>query len=316
MDDPIRHPLAYARALRGWSQSDLVARLHRAAATRPEGLRSGADKAAVSRWENGRKTPNPESQLLIADAFGVPARDLRRYPWPHWLPGRDDPVPLGAAYTVRALRDAQRAAMNRERRTFLASSASALAGPASQWAALAPDRLTAALGGRRVDDGLVDRLEETSTQLTALPTERRQHTVKLMDAHLATVTDLLEGARYGETTGRRPHHLAASLSSACGWYRFDQGRHYAAGTLWNAALTNAHTARDRDLGAGVLSDFAYRSIWLGRPASAVEPLGQALVHTSHPTARALLHLRRAGPTPPSGRRPTATATSPPPRPPC
>ncbi|MFI1179559.1 helix-turn-helix transcriptional regulator [Streptomyces sp. NPDC020799] len=67
MDDPIRHPLAYARLLRGWSQNDLVARLHRAAAMRPEGLRSGTDKAAVSKWENGRKTPNIESQLLIAE---------------------------------------------------------------------------------------------------------------------------------------------------------------------------------------------------------------------------------------------------------
>nr|WSX20189.1 helix-turn-helix domain-containing protein [Streptomyces tubercidicus] len=293
MDDPIRHPLAYARLLRGWSQNDLVARLHRAAAMRPEGLRSGTDQAAVSRWENGRKTPNIESQLLIADAFDVPISDLERYPWPHWLPGRDDPAPLGAAYTVQALRDAQRAAMNRERRTFLTYSALALAGLASQWAALEPDRLTTALGGRRVEDELVDWLEDTSTKLTALPTEQRQHTIKLMDAHLTTVTDLLEGARYSEATGRRLHHLAASLSSTCGWYRFDQGQHYAAGKLWNAALTNAHTARDRDLGAGVLSDFAYQSIWLGHPGSAVEPLSQALIHTSHPTARSLLHLRRA-----------------------
>lgn len=178
MDDPIRHPLAYARVLRGWSQSDLVARLHRAAATRPEGLRSGTDKAAVSKWENGRKRPSIESQLLVADAFDVPISHLERYPWPHWLPGRDDPAPLGAAYTVQALRDAQRAAMNRERRTFLTYSALALAGLASQWAALEPDRLTSALGGRRVDDELVDSLEDTSTQLTALPTEQRQHTIK------------------------------------------------------------------------------------------------------------------------------------------
>ncbi|MEU0633937.1 helix-turn-helix transcriptional regulator [Streptomyces sp. NPDC005989] len=316
MDDPIRHPLAYARVLRGWSQSDLVGRLHRAAAGRPEGLRSGTDKAAVSRWENGRKTPSIESQLLIADAFDVPISDLERDPWPHWLPGRDDPAPLGAAYTVQALRDAQRVAMNRERRTFLTYSALALAGLASQWAALEPDRLTTALGGRRVEDELVDWLEDTSTQLTALPTEQRQHTIKLMDAHLTTVTDLLEGARYSEATGRRLHLLAASLSSTCGWYRFDQGHHYAAGKLWNAALTNAHTARDRDQGAGVLSDFAYQSIWLGQPGSAVEPLSQALIHTRHPTARSLLYLRRARAHAALGAAPSATVIWPLPRLPC
>ncbi|MER7759179.1 helix-turn-helix transcriptional regulator [Streptomyces sp. NPDC097619] len=293
MDDPIRHPLAYARTLRGWSQTDLVARLHRAAATRPEGLRSGVDKTAVSRWENGRKTPTLESRLLLADAFDVPISDLERYPWPHWLPGRDDPTPLGAAYTVQALRDAQRAAMDRERRTFLTYSALALAGLASQWATLEPERLTTALAGKRVDTDLVDWLEETSARLTALPTEQRQHTIKLLDAHLATVTDLLEDARYSEPVGTRLHLLAASLAGTCGWYRFDQGHHYAAGKLWNAALTNAHTARNRDLGAGVLSDFAYQSIWLGQPATAVEPLSQALIHTRHPTARSLLHLRRA-----------------------
>ncbi|MFC6593262.1 XRE family transcriptional regulator, partial [Kitasatospora paranensis] len=87
--------------------------------------------------------------------------------------------------------------------------------------------------------------------------------------------------------------LAATLASTCGWHRFDQGHHYAAGKLWNAALTNAHAARDRDLGAGILSDFAYQSIWLTRPDAAVEPLSQALIHTRHPTARSLLHLRRA-----------------------
>ncbi|SDT06295.1 DNA-binding transcriptional regulator, XRE-family HTH domain [Streptomyces sp. TLI_053] len=293
MDDQIRHPLAYARALRGWSQTDLAARIHRAARNRPEGLRSGADKAAVSKWENWRKTPGIESQLLIAEAFDVPIADLEACEWPHWLPGQELPVPLGSAFTVLALRDAQRAAMDHRRRTFMAFSALALAGLSTQWAALEPDRLTTTLNGKRVDAELVDWLEGTSAELTALPTEQRQHTAKLMDAQLDTVTDLLEQGRYTESIGQRLHLLAASLASTCGWHRFDQGQHHAAGKLWNAALTNAHAAHDRDLGAGVLSDFAYQSIWLTRPDAAVEPLSQALIHTRHPTARSLLHLRRA-----------------------
>ncbi|MFC4331850.1 helix-turn-helix transcriptional regulator [Streptomyces andamanensis] len=294
MDEPIRHPLAYARFLRGWSQNDLVGQLRQAARRRPEGLRCGVDKPAVSRWEHGRKKPDTESQLLLADAFDVPISDLERYPWPHWLPGREDPVPLGSAYTVHSLRDAQRAVMDRERRTFLTYSALALAGLATQWAALEPGRLaTAADGGTRVDGELMTWLEETGAKLAALPTEQRQHTVKLTEAHLDTVTDLLERGRFDERTGRRLHLLASSLASTCGWYRFDQGQHYAAGKFWSAALSNAHTAQDRDQGAGVLADFAYQAIWLGRPDAAVEPLGQALVHTRHPVARATLRLRRA-----------------------
>lgn len=294
MDEPIRHPLAYARFLRGWSQSDLVTGMHRAARMRPEGLRCGADKAAVSKWENNRKKPDIESQLLIADAFDVPVGDLERYPWPHWLPGREDPIPLGSAYTVHALRDAQRAVMDRDRRTFLTYSALTLAGLASQWASLEPERLTAATdGATHVDEELMGWLEETGAKLSALPTEKRQHMIKLTDAHLDTVTDLLEEGRFDEPTGHRLHALASSLASTCGWYRFDQGEHYSAGKLWNAALSNAHAARDRDQGAGVLSDFAYQAIWMGKPELAVEPLSQALIHTRHPTARSALHLRRA-----------------------
>ncbi|MGW2249723.1 helix-turn-helix transcriptional regulator [Kitasatospora sp. NPDC001660] len=289
MDDPIRHPLAYARDLRGWSQSDLVAELNKAA--RRHGLLSGADKTAVSRWEHWRKTPNIDSQLLIAEAFDIPVSDMEAYGWPYWLPGRDEPLPLGPAYTVQALHDAQRASM--DRRNFMTFSAISLAGLASQWATIGPERLSMALGGKRVDGELVDWLENTSKGLTALPTEQRQHTIGLMDAHLTTVTDLLKDGVYSESTGRRLHLLAASLATICGWHRFDQGQHWAAGKLWEAALQSAHAAGDRDHGAGVLSDFAYQANWLGEPKVSVDQLGHALSGIEHPTARSLLFLRRA-----------------------
>ncbi|MGC5361633.1 XRE family transcriptional regulator [Streptomyces sp. DT24] len=290
MDDPIRHPLAYARQLHGnLSQSGLAVRMDQAA--RRHGLRSGADKQAISKWENWIKEPNMDSQLLIAEALDVLTDHVELLGWPYWLPGYDSPLPLGSAYTVQALREAQRTAM--DRRNFMTFGAAALAGLSAQWASIEPDRLTTALDGKRVDPELVDWLEKTAAKLTSLPTEQRQHTAKLMDAHLVTVTDLIEPGNYAEATGRRLHLLAASLASTCGWHRFDQGRHYAAGKHWNAALTSAHAARDRDLGAGVLSDFAYQSIWLSDPPAAIEPLSQALIHTRHPTARSLLHLRRA-----------------------
>ncbi|MFE4973075.1 XRE family transcriptional regulator [Kitasatospora sp. NPDC056651] len=289
MDDPIRHPLAYARELRGWSQRDLVVELNKAA--RRQGLLSGADKTAVSRWEHWRKTPNADSQLLIAEAFGVPVSDMDAYGWPSWLPGRDEPLPLGATHTVQALHDAQRAAM--DRRSFMTFSTISLGGLAAQWAAAEPERLASGMNGKRVDGELVDWLEETSRRLTALPTEQRQHTAGLTDAHLATVTDLIKAGRYGETVGRRLHRLAASLATTCGWHRFDQGRHWAAGKLWEAALQSAHAAGDRDHGAGVLSDFAYQANWLGQAKVSVDQLGHALSGIGHPTARSLLLLRRA-----------------------
>ncbi|WP_327674060.1 helix-turn-helix transcriptional regulator [Kitasatospora sp. NBC_00458] len=289
MDDAIRHPLAYARDLRGWSQSDLALHMDRAA--RRHGLRSGADKAAVSKWENWRKGPSAETQVWIAAAFEVPSEELEAFGWPDWLPGHDIPLPLGSAYAVQALREAQRTAM--DRRNFMTLSAVSLAGLAAQWARIEPDRLTTALHGKRVDTELVDWLEDTSARLTALPTEQRQHAARLMDAHLATVTDLIADGRYTEPNGKRLYLLAASLATTCGWYRFDQGRHSAAGRLWTSALHSAHAAGARDFGAGILSDIAYQATWLGKPDISVNLLGNALSRTEHPTARSLLFLRRA-----------------------
>ena len=289
MDDPIRHPLLYARELEGWSQGDLARHVRRAA--RQQGLLSGCDRQRVWKWESGQAAPSPESQVYLAIAFGVSAEDVDLYGWPGWLPGRETPAPLGSAYTVRSLREAQASAM--DRRTFITYSSVALVGLAAQWSALEPGRLATALSGKTADAELVDWLEKTSAALTALPTKQRQHTARLLDAHLGTVTDLIEHSRYDASTGRRLHLLAASLASTCGWYRFDQGRHAAAGRLWAGSLQAAHQAGDRDFGAGVVSDYAYQAIWLGNPQLATELLGHALTRTTHPTARSLLHLRRA-----------------------
>ncbi|MFI6151451.1 helix-turn-helix transcriptional regulator [Kitasatospora sp. NPDC051170] len=115
VDDPIRHPLAYAREPRGWSQSDLVVLLDRAA--RRHGLRSGAGKTAVSRRENRRKQPSLDSQVLIAEAFDVPIADMELFGWPDGLPGREVPRPLGSAYTVAAVPPAGQG-LRRARRTL------------------------------------------------------------------------------------------------------------------------------------------------------------------------------------------------------
>ncbi|MFG2749573.1 hypothetical protein [Streptomyces xanthophaeus] len=78
------------------------------------------------------KTPGIELQLLLAAVFDVAAEDVERYPWPLWLPGREDLHPVGVTHTVPVLRDAQKAVMNRARRTFLSYSTLGLAGLAAQ----------------------------------------------------------------------------------------------------------------------------------------------------------------------------------------
>lgn len=180
-----------------------------------------------------------------------------------------------------------------DRRSFTLFTGLALVGLAAQCAALEPARLEGALDGKRVDTELVAWLEDTAAHLTGLPTEQRQHTTALLDAHLGTVTGLIEHGRYSQAAGMRLHRLAATVAVAYGWYAFDQGQHAAAGRRWDAALRGAHAARDRDLGAGILSDFAYQALWLGDPRTAAALLDSALSVPVHPVARSLLHLRKA-----------------------
>ncbi|MGC4950048.1 XRE family transcriptional regulator [Streptomyces sp. DT224] len=289
MDDLIRHPLAHARIERGWTGPDLAREIRRAALRR--GFRSGVERQRIWKWENGRAIPDNDSQLLLADVFEIAPRTVAALGWPHWLPGRDSSIPLGPHSTVPALREALRSSM--DRRTFLTYSSAALVGFAHQWAATDPTAIASALDGQAVDAELVDLLEATGQKLTTLVTEQRQHTRTLLDAHLTTVTDLIEDGNYTEPVGSRLHTLAARLSQTVGWHRFDQGKHAAAGRFWHGALHSAHASGDRDLGAGIMSDLAYQATWLKDPKTAAEILRSAIARTEHPTARSLLHLRLA-----------------------
>ncbi|MER0476991.1 helix-turn-helix transcriptional regulator [Streptomyces sp. Edi2] len=281
MDDLIRHPLTYARIARGWSLEDLARRIRDAALRR--GLRSGVDRQRIWKWENNRATPDADSQLLLADVFEIDQSLIDTRSWPNWLPGRESSIPLGPHSTVPALREALRTSM--DRRTFLTHSTGALAALSHQWATTEPEVLTAALDGKPVDAELLDLLETTATKLTSLVTEQRQYTGRLLEAHLTTVTELIDGRNYTPSVGQRLNTLAARLALTLGWYRFDQGKHASAGNYWHGALHSAHASGDRDLGAGILSDFAYQATWLNQPHTAATILSKALTRTDHPTAR-------------------------------
>ncbi|MFJ2739551.1 XRE family transcriptional regulator [Streptomyces sp. NPDC087440] len=180
-----------------------------------------------------------------------------------------------------------------DRRDFLAYSGAALGALAQQWAHLDAASAAPGRGSSAVGAADVGWLEETGSRLTGLVTEQRQYAAQLLDAHLATVTDLIEQGRYEAGVGLRLHRLGASLSQAVGWHRFDQGQHAAAARFWHGALHGAQAAGDRDMGAGVLSDLAYQTTWLGDPRTAVDILGHTVRRTRHPAARSLLHLRLA-----------------------
>ncbi|WDN55947.1 XRE family transcriptional regulator (plasmid) [Streptomyces clavuligerus] len=283
------HPLALARISAGIkTRVDLAARIRAAAERR--GLRSGADKQRVRKWEVGGVVPDAETQHYIAEALGIPDRAVTPKTWPAWLPAAV--VPLGPASTVPALREALRTV---DRRSFLTTvPAAAAVALAADWARADAHALVAgAQGGKPVGDDLVAFLEDSARRLNGLVTEQRQHTAALLDAHLATVTDLIDHGRYTPPLGIRLHTLAANLAQTAGWWRFDHGEHHAAGLYWTASLHSAHAAGDRDLGANALSDLAYQMTWRGDHTTAAAILQHALTRAHHPAAQALLQLRHA-----------------------
>ncbi|MEU1824096.1 helix-turn-helix transcriptional regulator [Streptomyces abikoensis] len=286
------HPLALARAARGMTGVDL-AREIRAAAVR-RGLRSGADKQRVRKWEVGAATPDERSQVYIAEALGVPVEDVDPDSWPRWLPDAGV-IPLGPASTVPALREALRASMDQSRRTVLTTiSGTALISLAGAWATTGTrTQATEHAHGKAVGQELLTLLEETSARLTALATQQRQHTAPLLDALLTTVTELIADGRYSRPLGLRLHTLAASLSQTIAWHRFDHGLHGKASQFWIAGLHSAHASGDRDMGAALLGDLAYQASWRSDPRTAAHILERALTRARHPAAQSLLQLRLA-----------------------
>lgn len=290
MDTLPKHPLAIARSLHGLSQSDLAEGIKQAALRRDR--RAGTTKQQVSVWERpGGREPDAWYQQLIADVFGVDHDRVTALGYPYWLPGNEVPVALGTGATVAALRKAQDHAML-NRRTLIGLAPAALAALAQQWATLDPAPATSAANGQ-VAPEFVTYLESSVKRLAGMATADRQHSTRILDGYYDTVIGLLDNSRYDQATEDRLYTLASSLAQTIGWHRFDHEHHDDAGHYWSAALHAAHHIGDRDRGAGILSDLAYQSIWLGQPGTAVDVLDHALSRTQDPTARSLLHLRKA-----------------------
>ncbi|MDW6057878.1 XRE family transcriptional regulator [Streptomyces sp. FXJ1.4098] len=201
-----------------------------------------------------------------------------------------DAVPSGAGLTVTVLKEA--ITMGMDRRAFVSHAPAAIAALANQWATTTPVPVTRA-GKRPVDPEVLDWLEASAQQLNSLATAQRQHTAHILVGYFDDVVDLLENATYSDTDEVRLHTLAATLAQTIGWHRFDHQHHTAAARYWHAALHSAHQAKAIDLGAGIISDIAYQSVWLNEPAAAVDSLTHALTRVTDRTARSLLHLRRA-----------------------
>ncbi|PKV82608.1 hypothetical protein BX283_0046 [Streptomyces sp. TLI_146] len=270
----------------------LARHLHVAAARR--GLIVSADRSRIYRWEHGRVgVPSDLYQELLADVLCVAPELVRAMGWPWWLPAYDHPFPFSPA-GARAAHSEVLVELDRpDRRTFLVLTVGSLVGMAAAWASVEPERLVGALAGRRVDEGLLMWLEDSVNTLPELANTSAPECAGLLGAAMRVTINLLDTSRYDDPTERRLCTVLAQAAQCAAWLHFDQGRHASAQRHWRTALHAAHTADDRDLGAGVLSDLAYSATWLGHPRDAVNILAHARTRTRHATARSLLDVRRA-----------------------
>ncbi|MER8073839.1 XRE family transcriptional regulator, partial [Streptomyces sp. NPDC094034] len=278
--EAVCHPLTYVRLQRGWSMEKLAYHLNLAAQRRS--LRIAADRGRIYRWEHRRVgAPSDLYQELLADVLGIDSARWRTMAWPWWLPAYDRPFPFSPV-GVRAAHTELLVDLDQpDRRTFLVLAAGSLVGMATEWARVEPERLVGALAGRRVDGSLLTWLESSVERLPGLANTSPQECADLLGAAMRVTINLLDSARYDEPTGRRLRTVLAQAAQSAAWLHFDQGRHASAQRHWRTALHSAHSADDRDLGAGVLSDLAYSATWLGHPSEAVEILAHARTRTRH-----------------------------------
>jgi transcriptional regulator with XRE-family HTH domain len=242
--------LRLQRRLRGWSQEDVAAGLHRLAAEL-DGSEPGVDAAMVSRWERGTRRPRPRYVRLLCNLFELPAEQL----------GIVEDPDLGALPepAADALEDDELG-----RRDFI-SQVSALLDvaplpmPRFEPAGQEPwERLARALRRPgRVDDETLDHVEQITVALQSLgPTQVGPRALLgPVTGHLDAITMLLQGApRPGLRV--RLCSLAAETAGLAGWLRWSLGDADAAAAYFQTALDAAHEAGDRALGAWLMGSAA------------------------------------------------------------
>ncbi|WP_441245229.1 hypothetical protein [Kitasatospora sp. McL0602] len=276
---------------RGWTYQDVVDIV-----AKP--TRRSADRRKAWKWEHWGVEPDAESQVALAEAIGVPIREVHRLGWPGWLPD-GGPVRTGfpwtKAGTLQSLDDTLEHAMP-DRRGFMKLGGQALTVLAGQWLTRDPEPVTAALTGGRIDSQLVADLED------GLPRLRRMEAAfggpwarHLLDAELDTVTGILKGASYTDRVGRRLLRLSAELARLAGWSSFDAGLHTAAQRYWTSGLRAAHSAGDHALGANIIKSISLQCYDHGLFADALRLAAAAVEGAGAVTPRTLgmLLLRQA-----------------------
>src|SRR5262245_30767142 len=238
--------LRQQRRLRGWSQDDVAAGLHRLAATlyQPE---LGVDAAMVGRWERGTRRPRARYVRLLCDLFELPAEQLgivEESPVvaPPEHPEGTDGKGQGLAGPIRAL-----------------LARAGLAAPDPEPADGEPwERLAAALRRpARLDGNAIGHLERITAALESLEPTSVGPAVLLgpVMAHLDALKLLLRGSLLPALRAR-VCSLAGETAGLAGWLRWDLDDPTGAAAYFQTGLEAAREAGDRPLAAYLVGSAA------------------------------------------------------------
>ncbi|WP_157880290.1 helix-turn-helix domain-containing protein [Streptomyces katrae] len=235
------------------------------------------EQAAVSRWENEERLPDPISRALLAEEFGVPEQELKRA------------VQLARRLRRQHQREEPVDEENDvERRAFISLSAGA------GLAAIRPSSLLGA--GRRLGSDVPGQLAQRTARLRRLDDFMGGgDTYRLYVGELAETTRLVAEGVYTEGVGQQLRGIIAEQAQLAGWAAYDAGLYGEARRHYMTALAASKTAEDRSLEGNSLAFLAYLEWAVGGGSGiAYAQAGLAAVGTGRdPVVRALLADRLA-----------------------
>ncbi|MFE2410552.1 hypothetical protein ACFXDE_19645 [Kitasatospora sp. NPDC059408] len=292
------HPLTLLRTAMGVSQAEYAGLVARAHADLGLG-QMAARREKVSRWEAGRIVPERSAQLAMARIHGVPAGEVRRLGWPHWLH-------LAGAEAAEAgtgtPHDGRRPSAEDRWSAF------ALQGPAL---AARLTRTLALLGAAGPGSGRApgregpplreERLQWTEARTTALEQHENGTLVPLGALYAAALAEhrlavhLVTTTGYDGPTARRLLRLVSRTALVCAWLASTLGQEPRAERHNLAAVRAAAAAGDTGCVSAALAQLANRHIIAGDAADALAVVRAARLADPHPApgGSAGLHLKEA-----------------------
>jgi transcriptional regulator with XRE-family HTH domain len=280
--------LRLQRRLHGWSQEDVVAGLHRLAASLGE-PELGVDATMVSRWERGTRRPRPRYVRLLCRLFELPAEQLG-------VVEDDDDVEPTLEQTQDALEDD-----DVERRHFihrLAALLGAAAVPMAPFDPMGPEpweRLARALHRPgQVDAATVDHLEGVTISLQRLGPMRvsSREVLGPVTGHLDAISLLLQGS-LPPSLRARLCSLAAETAGFAGWLRWNMDDPAGAARYFVTGLDAAREGGDRALAAYLAGSAACQPPYRETPQRRLAQLQSLTWSDATPSTRAWLAAKEA-----------------------